>query len=136
MLKTKYILLILSFFLTCVSFGQTLLTRSDIVGKWVFGYRDTIQVKVHSLKLWHYKFYEDGTYKENRRPIFARGYYGRYAKGTWKFVDGKLIMDEKDYKVINLAPETFEIIIINKKLFWDIGEESPGEKVYMFYKKR
>ena len=45
-------------------------------------------------------------------------------------------MDEKDYKVTNLAPETFEIIIINKKLFWDIGEESPGKKVYMFYKKR
>ncbi|MBA4241267.1 MAG: hypothetical protein C0448_11105 [Sphingobacteriaceae bacterium] len=113
------------------------MTRSDIFGKWVFGYRDTIQSKVHSLKLWHYKFYEDGTYKEYRRPFFAsRTYYGRYPKGTWDFVDGKLIMDEKDYKVTNLAPETFEIIIINKKLFWDIGEESPGKKVYMFYKKR
>ena len=69
MLNTKNILLLLSFFLTCVLFGQTTLTRSDIFGKWVFGYRDTIQSKVHSLKLWHYKFYEDGTYKEYRRPF-------------------------------------------------------------------
>jgi hypothetical protein len=123
--------------LTCVSFGQTTLTRSDIIGKWVFGYRDTIHAKVHSLKLWHYKFYSDGTYKENRRPFFAsRTYYCRNPKGTWDFVDGKLIMDEKDYKVTNIGPQTLEIIVINKKLFYDIGEESVGEKVYMFYKKR
>jgi hypothetical protein len=137
MSKIKNILLLLSFFLTCVSFGQTTLTRSDIIGKWVFGYRDTIHAKVHSLKLWHYKFYSDGTYKENRRPFFAsRTYYGRNPKGTWDFVDGKLIMDEKDYKVTNIGPQTLEIIVINRKLFYDIGEESVGEKVYMFYKKR
>lgn len=136
MSKTKYILLKLSIFFTCVSFGQTTFTRSDIVGKWVFGYRDTIKTKVHCLNFWEYKFYKDGTYKENRRPYLTVNTFGRHIKGTWQYLDGKLILDENDYKVTNQPPVTIEIVVINRNLFWVIGEESVGEKVYMFYKKR
>ncbi|MBS1634615.1 MAG: hypothetical protein JST26_01750 [Bacteroidetes bacterium] len=111
------------------------ITSSYFVGKWAFGYRDTIKKHVFAIKSWQYIFYKDGTYKENRKP-FEGTKPRRYARGTWEYKNGKLIMDQNDTKITKSSPQTLDIVIIDHKLFWELGDEGPGVPVYMFYKKR
>lgn len=82
-----------------------------------------------------YEFFGDGTFKEDRQPIYGGGQLP-FVSGKWKLNGNKLTIDADDGKDYTEYAHTYKIVWLDNNRFYAVGREGlGGPKVYTYFKR-